>query len=394
VIAAFRRYRVFTPLALLLLVGALAGFALQERESERRSGPSLSSRDDRPQGSLALAMWLEKLGYDVHRLEWTEAVPESDVDILFVLRPTRRIRPSESEDIVRWINEGGTLIYHPNVLPVSTSSPSPSDGLSDRLDLNVRRVAAVDRATVGLQPLNRPEITEVDAAATFDLELEGETWMPLLVNGQRNLAATREMGKGRVYAFTTPALFNNESLSRGGNADVLLSLLARHSNARRVAFDEYHHGLVRDLDLMTSVRSTPWGWAALYAAAATLLFLIWGGRRFGPAIVPEASMGRSTGDYVSALAGLIQRARSVGWAQRELARLSRMEISRLLGVRADIPVRDLAGVLEGRRKDVSTDLAGRIGDLEGSTMSERALLDRARDIERDLRALRGVEGPR
>ena len=97
---------------------------------------------------------------------------------------------------------------------------------------------------------------------------------------------------------------------------------------------------------------------------------------------------------MSALAGLIQRTRSVGWAQRELARLSRMEISRLLGVRADIPVKDLGGVLEGRRNDMSAELADRIGDLEGSTMSERALLDRAREIEHGLRTLRGVEGPR
>ena len=84
-----------------------------------------------------------------------------------------------------------------------------------------------------------------------------------------------------------------ESLARGGMRDVLLSLLAGHSNARRVAFDEYHHGLVRDSDLMSSVRSNPWGWAALYAAAATLLFITWGGRRFGPAIVPEAVIGRA-----------------------------------------------------------------------------------------------------
>ena len=144
---------------------------------------------------------------------------------------------------------------------------------------------------------------------------------------------------------------------------------------------------------MTAVRGNPWGWSLLYAAGATLLFLVWGGRRFGPAIVPERLLGRSTGDYVSALAGLIQRSRSVSWAQRESARLSRQDLSRLLGTRAEAPVTELVTVLTGRR-GASAVLAERIRELEGAPMSERALIDCVRDVERELRSIRGVEGPR
>ena len=76
-------------------------------------------------------MWLERLGYSVDRLEWTVAVPgRDDVDLLFLLRPTRRLRANEADDIVHWIADGGTLVYHPNVFFPSTSAPLPSDGLS------------------------------------------------------------------------------------------------------------------------------------------------------------------------------------------------------------------------------------------------------------------------
>jgi hypothetical protein len=393
VIGALRRYRAYTPLLLLLLLGAAAGFFVQERDEERRSGPSLFSRDSRSEGTLALAMWLERMGYEVSRVEWTEAVPDENVDILFLLRPTRRFRLNEAEDLRDWVSDGGTLVYHPNLFFTSTQSPSPADGLSEALGLEARRVARSGNSTVGIPLAARPELSDVGSGATLELVLNDPAWVPMLLDGARVLGASRSLGRGRVYAFTTPALFENQRIGESGNRDVVLSVLARHPNARRVAFDEYHHGSVLDPDLMTAVRTSPWGWAILYAAGTTLLFLIWGGRRFGPAVVPERVMGRSTGDYVSALAGLIQRSRSVAWAQRESARLSRRELSRLLGTRPDASIAELTSALQGRR-GASADLAERIRDLEGAPLSERGLIDCVRDVERELRSLRGVEGAR
>jgi hypothetical protein len=392
-IQGLRRHRAFTPLVVLLLLGVMAGFVVQERDDERRSGPSLFSRDSRPEGTLALAMWLERLGYGVTRVEWTEAVPDDDVDLLFLLRPTRRLQLDEPQDLVRWVNNGGTLVYHPNLFFTSTSSPSPSDGLSETLGLEPRRIARASRSSVGLPLITRPELTEVGSGATLELMLNHPAWVPLLLDGPHVVGASRALGRGRVYAFTTPALFENQRIAESGNRDVVLSILDRHPEARRVAFDEYHHGSVLDPDVMTAVRSNPWGWSLLYAVAATLLFLIWGGRRFGPAIVPDRLMGRSTGDYVSALAGLIQRSRSVAWAQRESARLSRRELNRLLSTRPDASIPEIAGALQGRR-GASAELADRIRELEGPTLSERALIDCVRDVERELRSLRGAEGSR
>ncbi|MFN0070797.1 MAG: DUF4350 domain-containing protein [Chloroflexota bacterium] len=390
-IQTLRRYRVITPLLVLLVLGAVAGFLLDKRDDERRSGPALFSRDADSDGTLALALWLERMGYDVRRLEWTEAVPSEDLDLLFLLRPTRRLRSSEADDLLGWINAGGVLVYHPNRFSSSNTPPGPTDGLTNALGLETRRVSTIARARVGLPLSTRPELSELGAGATLELELQDAAWVPLLLSEHRVLGATRPLGRGRVYAFTTPALFDNQRIAEPGNAEMILSILNQNMAVRRVAFDEYHHGLVRDPDLMTTVRSNPWGWSLLYAGLATLLFLVWGGRRFGPPLIPEPILGRSTGDYVSALAGLIQRARSVSWAQREYTRLLRRELSRLLGVRTDASLADLARVIEGRPGGASLGLVHRLRELEGSTVSERALLDRVRDSERDLRVLRGVE---
>jgi hypothetical protein len=392
-IAALRRYRAYTPLLTLLLLGAIAGFFLQERDEERRSVPSLFSRDSRPEGTLALALWLERMGLDVSRVEWTEAVPDESVDLLFVLRPSRRFRLNEAEDLVHWVTAGRTLVYHPNLFFTSTEFPSPADGLSESLGLDARRIMRSDSSHIGIPLATRPELSDVGSGATLELVLNDPAWVPLLLDGSRVVGAARSLGRGRVYAFTTPSLFDNQHIAENGNRDVIISVLAGNANIRRVAFDEYHHGSVRDPELMTAVRTNPWGWAILYAVGATLVFLVWGGRRFGPAIVPERVMGRSTGDYVSALAGVIQRSRSVSWAQRESARLARRELSRLLGTRLDAPTAELESALRGRRA-ASLDLSARIRDLEGSAMSERALIDCVRAVERELRLLRGVEGAR
>jgi hypothetical protein len=390
---ALWRYRAYTPLLALLLLGAIAGLLLQERAEEHRSGPSLFSRDSRPEGTLALALWLERIGLEVSRVEWTEAVPDESVDLLFVLRPTRRFRLEEAEDLVAWVGAGGTLAYHPNLFFTSTQFPSPADGLAEPLGLEARRITRSDNARIGVPFATRPELSDVGSGATLELLLNDPAWVPLLLDGSRVLGASRSLGRGRVYAFTAPSLFENRRIAEGGNRDVILSILAVHPNIRRVAFDEYHHGSVLDPDVMTAVRSNPWGWAILYAAAATLLFLVWGGRRFGPAIVPERIMGRSTGDYVSALAGLIQRSRSVTWTQRESARLARLELSRLLGTRPNASFAELARALQTRR-GAPPDLSERLRDLEGAPLSERALIDCVRAVERELRSVRGVEDVR
>lgn len=391
-IASLMRYRVLLPLLALLIVGTMAGQIVAEREAQRTRGPSLYSREDQPHGALALALWLGRQSYDVRRVEWSVSVPSNDIQMYFVLAPTRRFTRSEAEQVVAWVSNGGVLIYHPSFVFATDDGGSTTDGLSDLLGLDVNRTSTVPRAGVTLPVLLTDGVEEIEAGATRSLDPRDPAWLPLFVQDRKIVGAVRDLGQGQVIATTATSLFQNETIAHGSNRDIVLGALLRHPGVRVVAFDEYHHGLVQSPDIVSAVRTSPWGWALFYAGVMTFGCIVWGGRRFGPPIIPERQQGRSTADYVTAFAGLVQKARAVGWAQREYARLFRREVSRVLGTRADLSPTEIGNLIETRRRGEASTISRALTILEGRPISERALLDRMRETERALRALRGVEG--
>jgi hypothetical protein len=117
------------------------------------------------------------------------------------------------------------------------------------------------------------------------------------------------------------------------------------------------------------------------AVLLTMLFLFWGGRRFGPALVVPREPARSSGEYVTAFAGLLQRSRPTGWMQHRLALTLRGRLARLLGVRADAPPADIARRF-GEHFAVEPDpLARSLAALDGGTLPERRVLTEVRAIE-------------
>jgi hypothetical protein len=166
----------------------------------------------------------------------------------------------------------------------------------------------------------------------------------------------------------------------------VLNILARHPVSGSIAFDEYHHSPIAAPTLASVARNSPWGWALGYAALVGFAFILWGGRRFGPPAVPETPPPRSSGEYIGALAGLLQRARAVDWAQGRYAGLVRRRIARSLGVRADLPAVDLARIMAERRREVDAGATEELlSAIEGTRLSERGLLTRMRALEGILR---------
>jgi hypothetical protein len=214
------------------------------------------------------------------------------------------------------------LVYVPRSLPGFGPSPEPpDDGLDRELDLGWRFGPLVERATPAFPFFTMPAASGFATRSTTALDLRDDSWVPLIGAPDAVLAATRQLERGRVYAVASTALFANHGIGEVDNAAFVLNVLARHPAVRTVAFDEYHHGVVSPPDLISVMRGSPWGWAVVYAALLSFAFALWGGRRFGPAIVPERVPGRSAGDYITAFAGLLQRARAAGWAQATLVML-------------------------------------------------------------------------
>lgn len=386
---ALARHRAAALLALLMVAGAVAAQVAADRDRTRSEGPALSSRDAGGSGALGLSLWLQRLGYQVRQVEGTQSVPDDSIDVLLVLRPTQRFDQDQIRSLRAWLDEGGVLVYLPGFIASAAAIPPLSgDGLSDIIEVGRRIGPLAERGEAALPFFTVPPAAEFALRSDAALELWNDAWVPLIVGGGRTFAATRQYGSGRVYALGAEALLANDGVAHLDNPALLLNILERYPAARSIGFDEYHHGVISAPDFFDAARSSPWGWAIAYASVATFGFAVWGGRRFGPPVVPVRSPARSTGDYVTAFSGLLQRARAANWAQAHYAQLIRRGLARSHGIRADLPATSLASLLAARRAFDSDALAEHLTVLDGRPVGERALLGRVRSVERILRTLR------
>jgi len=386
------RNRAVLTLGALLIAGAVAAQTLADHDT--KEGPPLSSHDSRPGGSLALALWLERLGYVVERLESGSSADLAGNSMLFILEPIREFSRLEGEAILSWVRRGGALVYVPGfVATFEQISPELArDVLNDQIGITVPFGPHIQEARATLPFFTAPLASLFLVDTRRSVSLQDEAWVPLIAEEGRVVAATRPLDGGRVYVATSDALLSNHGIGQGDNPAFVLNILARHPDVRTVVFEEAHHAPVEAPGLMGEMRATPWGWAVIYASVLTAVFLFWAGRRFGPPVATVREPARSTGEYVSAFAGLLQRTRATAWTQGQLAQAFRRRLARQLGVRAELSAADMADLLADRYTIDEETFAGSLNALDGAPLDERQLLTHVRGLEEVLRGGR-VEPP-
>lgn len=405
IVGWLRRHRAALLLGLLLIAGAVIAQAAAEN-SPQAGGPALSSRDAGPQGTLALALWLQRLGYRVERAEGTKSSPDDTTGLLFVLAPTHRFAPADAQLTVAWVRRGDTLVYLPSALFGATATGiQMDDGLAGALGLGLRpgpgQAGAAPSAGAVLPYFTAPPASRFLVPDGMALELRSDAWVPLIQRGAGQSAdiigAFRRLGQGRVIAVASAAFFANAHLGEADNAALVLNALGRAPAVSTVTFDEYHHGVISAPDLAAAVRTSPWGWAVLYGALATFAFALWGGRRFGPSVVVPREPGRSSADYVTAFAGLLQRhaggrRQTIDWAQQQYTLHVRRQLAHTYGLRADLPAPELARLLAERRAIDPSELGAALDALDRPGLREHGLMAHMRALEPLLRRLLDRQG--
>ena len=99
-------------------------------------------------------------------------------------------------------------------------------------------------------------------------------------------------------------------------------------------FDEYHHGYGAGMSVW-SLTPSPTKLGILQLAGALLLLLITLAWQFGPPRVPaDERFSRSRAEYLTSMAGLLQRARATHVVRDRLVAMLQRELARRLGLPA------------------------------------------------------------
>lgn len=274
-------------------------------------GPAGSSFVTTPQGTAALSEVLEAAGSEVirHRAPLATSALEG-VDALVAADVSGGSYADSELDAVRsFVESGGTVVTagRPNRALVSALVPDVP-GWSPVTTLDGRR-------TIG---------GGMVATGRFGSFAPG-AGIPLVVDGDRDLAIAYPVGSGRLVMFADVAMLSNAQLERATNAGFALAVIGQG----RVMFDEFRHGYTDEGRTgLAAAAPDAWRHTALLAAVALVVALAVYGRRFGPAepdgrdfvpgrdrlITAVASTLRRTGRPVEATAAV--RAEVLGMIRR------------------------------------------------------------------------------
>ena len=270
------RNRLIAGLVTLVILNVALAAANELLPAGRVDGDPGSSFVTTPAGTAAWFELLDRTGRQPQRL--TIPLEEADIDPAVTLVVTDvwfTERPSV-QAVLDFVQAGGRVVV---------AAPEGAAGDLGEALLGQRSVEITDAAggryeAVADNPAVRGVAT-VESAGLQAWEATSETESLLTNEYGEALAISHRIGRGTAVLVADSTVFSNAYLAEADNAAFAVAVLGE----RPALFDEYSHGYVDDL-VTEPLLPRSWRWTLYLLAAATLVFLVAAGRRFGP---PEAT---------------------------------------------------------------------------------------------------------
>ncbi len=287
---------------LFLLIVVVAAAVTQQNNNEAET-PYLSV-SSAPGGTLALKLWLNKLGYDTPDEPLSTFTLPNEVNTVFIIEPTYEISEVEWVTLDRLVEEGGTLILAGDNFTALTAM--------DHYKFS-QTYLSTQAAELSLAAplLKSPTVTSrIPVPADLAFFTERKDFTPILLADGEPVVISFKMGMGRVILSTVPLLFANSSLKKDAISTVMLNLIA-FAPKGSVWFDEWHHGIQAQSVIGPDqwLQHTPGGRAILFSVFVVFVGLLLQGRAFGrPIPLPHEIKRRGPLEHVTAIANLKRKA--------------------------------------------------------------------------------------
>lgn len=352
-----------------------------------------SSFSNAPTGMRGLALMYEHFGYEIAQRRSTFE-DTSDLnpnqDVIFIACTYEPFTNGEIERLGHWVRSGGRLVMIEPLRGDVMRALVP--GLER--SRNRQNQDPVDSCLIHVSPegtplienqswpiMVSPFVDEVSTVTTPDSTVFSRPGIAAPAAAISDFAFTMlvsHSGHGQVVAFSSNP-FINSALSTSDNARLALNLA---SGAKRVVFDEYHHGYRQSGG---SIQALPiqWRWALLGLVIAVITYA-WARapRRSAPAEEPPV-LPRTRGEFIGALALSLQRANGSQTAVRILQNDLRMRLQRRLFMGGWITDEEIVAA-SPRLGLVPGEIATALRPIP---TEDRALLERAQQITRLRREL-------
>ncbi len=308
-------------LIMLVLVTSVAAM----QGTDENDLPYLST-SSAPNGTRALDLWLNRLGYPTADAFTLSFDPDSDIDVIFIIQPIYSITDSEWKLLDQWVERGGTLIL--------AGTNTVTNEAAAHFDFGfVFLPEQADTISAALPILKSPVLeSKIKLVTNIGLDSTRTDYTPLITAKGKPIILTYRQGAGRIILSTAPKIFTNLELKNESTATLVLNLLTFAGKKGTVLFDEWHHGFRSEgvVGLSQWLQQTPGGHAILFTVFAVFIALIAQGRQFGRHIPLKHELKRrGPMEHVTAIANLNRKAGHI----KEVARQYHNRLKRHFGQR-------------------------------------------------------------
>ena len=318
-----------------------------------------------PSGTKALTLLLGEAGASV---DIRSSAPDASTSVAVLLSDTTS--PAMTDDLTRWVEQGGTLVVTD---PRSSFSPGVS-GSSDLLGLIT---VSLPRGNCQIRALaNIDRVAPMGSGARFEVPERAVGCFS--DDTGASFAVDQPTGRGHVVALGSPGVWVNQALGQYDNAVLAVDLMAPRPGTRVAVLwgmsgGGGQHTSASDL-ISIGVRL-----AFLQIVVAFLIYAWWRARRLGPPVLEPQLVQIGGSELVAAVGNLLQQTHDPDRAARLLRADLRRRLAERMGLAPDAPAAVIAQVTAAR-SDVDIDRVARaVSDTPIRTEDE--LLDLARDID-------------
>jgi hypothetical protein len=323
-------------LALGLLVVLVAFILLQ---GEEQAPTPFDPASTAPSGLRALWLWLEAMGYTVERNDGTTFTIPPESALLFVYPNQQSYSEDEAEQVRQWVNDGGTLVLVNHTLA--------ENALRSRFPVEYGATITALFTNVDQQQPLFPDLAEpialTDNVPILDLSNSPTAISVLATSEGQTTLALQPLGDGVIWHLSLYHSLVNEQLRDPNQATIVPALLRHVPPGGRIVFDTYHlfgpnaTATLEIRSLQDWLYGTALGWATLFVAVVTLLFLALQGLRLGPPLpTREELRRREAAEFVTAMANLLRRGQQRAFVAAHHKRRLKRALGRALNISPDL----------------------------------------------------------
>ncbi|UCC95793.1 MAG: DUF4350 domain-containing protein [Candidatus Omnitrophota bacterium] len=395
--------------SIFVLIAFFSTVVLQQKKEEYI--PRGSTYNAKPGGCKAFYLYLKAIGFDARRWQVplrrlkTERGQGQVMVVIDVWGLPQGGYPEAGQqrffELFNWVRGGNTLLLIGNspyvkndILNTEFLSPEPQSFPFQSIVAEEDSSENIITATPHLPTIYCLGVGNIQLSQYNRVQCKRGNRVVHFQDTEGQIVTSFREGRGKVVLISDPFVVSNQGIVRDGNIYLLRNILFTEARSGVVYFDEFDHGYRVERGLFHYFKGTSLAWVFLQFLLVGGVYVFSQGKHFGRPMALTFPKKRSVLEYVSAMAGIYQKAQTHQLGLVGIYRRYKALWLKALGSEANWNVEDFSRTIAKKINRSYKDIQRVFGECEealaGKSISKEGALSLARELEKIRKELSDV----